>query len=166
MISFRTASLIGRESSASCYLQVRRYIQGGVYAARFRIIVFSGPRWLGQEHVLLFLPAQSVVSYLFMSRAYCHWYFHVISCNKVSISIEDQVNFTNVFVAGSVLPGSLPGLVGEGLTWQQVQCVTPYPANYRQNQENWTNRLREHSYCKQQNQRESHNLHLALVSTM
>ena len=33
------------------------------FTRRGFFIVFRGPRWLGYEHVLLFLPAQSVVSF-------------------------------------------------------------------------------------------------------
>ena len=81
--------------------------QGGVYASWFR---YSFPRpsvsWIRARFTL---SASPVCSELFsMSRAYCHCHFLLICSNKVSSSIQDEINLINVIVFWSLLPWAHP----------------------------------------------------------
>ena len=72
--------------------------QGGVYASWFR---YSFPRpSVSRIRARVALSASAVCGELFsMARAYCHCHFLLIGSNKVSSSIQNEINLINVIVS-------------------------------------------------------------------
>ena len=85
--------------------------QDGVYTARFR-----GPRWLGYEHVLLFRPAQSVVSF-FLCLRHIHI---VIDSFSLSVTTEYPALFR---IRSTSLTFSSPFCCCRELTQKPSRCT-------------------------------------------